>query len=238
MRLYEREMAAYCVLRGIDYIVEECPMADGNRHLHYKEALNGIEERSPGSKFTFYFGFLEPGRARVRALGRRREGRPGDLPHLRRPHARGGVRLLPPDRGRRGRHPGGAGSGPPVTPVSDALRLDDGPDEPTQDPDDLERSDLEPVASGEATLEGPWPPRSGLLRAGERVVLTDTKHRRYLVTLTPEGEFHSHSGPVRHADLIGRPEGILARSPKGMTYRVLRPTLADFVLKMPRGRRR
>src|SRR3546814_5547191 len=51
-------MAAYCVLRGIDYIVEECPMAIGNKHLGYKEALNAIEATSPGSKFDFYFGFL------------------------------------------------------------------------------------------------------------------------------------------------------------------------------------
>ena len=43
VRLGEREMAAYCVVRGIDYIVEECPMAAGNRHLGYKEALNAIE---------------------------------------------------------------------------------------------------------------------------------------------------------------------------------------------------
>ena len=59
VRLSERETAAYCVLKGIDYIVEECPMSAGNRHLGYKEALNAIEERSPGSKAAFYFGFLE-----------------------------------------------------------------------------------------------------------------------------------------------------------------------------------
>jgi uncharacterized protein (TIGR00269 family) len=59
VRVGEREMAAYCVLAGIDYIVEECPMANGNRHLGYKEALNAIEERSPGSKAAFVFGFLE-----------------------------------------------------------------------------------------------------------------------------------------------------------------------------------
>jgi uncharacterized protein (TIGR00269 family) len=59
IRLSERETAAYCVLQGIDYIVEECPMSAGNRHLHYKEALNDIEVRSPGSKAAFYFGFLE-----------------------------------------------------------------------------------------------------------------------------------------------------------------------------------
>ncbi len=59
VRLGEREMAAYCVVRGISYQVDECPMAVGNRHLGYKEALNEIELRSPGSKHSFYFGFLD-----------------------------------------------------------------------------------------------------------------------------------------------------------------------------------
>jgi tRNA-5-methyluridine54 2-sulfurtransferase len=59
VRLSERETAAYCVLQGIDYIVDECPMSSGNRHLGYKEALNEIEARSPGTKAAFYFGFLE-----------------------------------------------------------------------------------------------------------------------------------------------------------------------------------
>ena len=59
IRLTERETAAYCLLRGIDYLVDECPMAAGNRHLSYKEALNDIEVRSPGAKHSFYFGFLD-----------------------------------------------------------------------------------------------------------------------------------------------------------------------------------
>ncbi len=58
VRLGERETAAYCVVRGIDYIVEECPMAAGNKHLGYKDALNAIEVTSPGTKHDFYFGFL------------------------------------------------------------------------------------------------------------------------------------------------------------------------------------
>ncbi len=58
VRLTERETAAYCVLRNIDYMVEECPMAAGNKHLHYKEALNEVELRSPGTKTDFYFSFL------------------------------------------------------------------------------------------------------------------------------------------------------------------------------------
>ena len=64
VRLSEREMAAYCVLRGIDYQVEECPMAAGNKHLGYKELLNGLEEKSPGSKAAFLNGFLERGHHR------------------------------------------------------------------------------------------------------------------------------------------------------------------------------
>lgn len=64
VRLAERETAAYCVLRGIDYLVEECPMAEGNKHLGYKDALNSIEVQSPGSKHDFYFGFLARASAR------------------------------------------------------------------------------------------------------------------------------------------------------------------------------
>lgn len=58
VRLTEREMAAWCLVRNIDYIVEECPIAAGNKHLSYKESLNAIEARSPGSKSAFYLGFL------------------------------------------------------------------------------------------------------------------------------------------------------------------------------------
>lgn len=58
VRLTEREMAAYCIVSGIDYLVDECPMASGNKHLGYKDALNEIEVRSPGTKADFYFSFL------------------------------------------------------------------------------------------------------------------------------------------------------------------------------------
>ena len=59
IRLTEREMAAWCIVRGIDYLVDECPMAVGNKHLAYKAALNEIEAESPGSKASFYLGFLD-----------------------------------------------------------------------------------------------------------------------------------------------------------------------------------
>jgi tRNA-5-methyluridine54 2-sulfurtransferase len=59
VRLTERETAAWCIVRGIDYLVDECPMAAGNKHLAYKAALNTIEEMSPGTKAGFYFNFVE-----------------------------------------------------------------------------------------------------------------------------------------------------------------------------------
>ena len=76
---------------------------------------------------------------------------------------------------------------------------------------------------------------SAPLRAGERVLLIDNKRRRYLLVLQAGGEFHSHAGFVPHDEIIGGSEGMSARSTRGTAYRVLRPTLSDFVLKMPRG---
>jgi len=73
------------------------------------------------------------------------------------------------------------------------------------------------------------------LEAGERVLLIDSKKRRYLVTLQAGGEFHSHAGFVPHDAIIGQAEGLLVPSTRNASYRVLRPTLADFILKMPRG---
>lgn len=70
---------------------------------------------------------------------------------------------------------------------------------------------------------------------GERALLVDSKQRRYLVTLAPEGEFHSHAGFVPHHDIIGQEEGIRVRSTRGAGYVVVRPTLEDFVIEMPRG---
>lgn len=76
---------------------------------------------------------------------------------------------------------------------------------------------------------------TGAFAAGEKALLLDSKKRRYLIDLTDDGEFHSHNGFVAHADVIGRREGVVVRSTKGSEYTVLRPTLEDFVVEMPRG---
>jgi tRNA (adenine57-N1/adenine58-N1)-methyltransferase len=72
-------------------------------------------------------------------------------------------------------------------------------------------------------------------REGDRALLIDNKQRRYLVTLRAGQQFHSHSGYLEHDAIIGADEGTTITSTKGSPYLALRPTLADFVLKMPRG---
>ena len=71
--------------------------------------------------------------------------------------------------------------------------------------------------------------------SGERALLVDGKGRKYIVTLSPGGEFHTHAGFVLHDAVLGGEEGTVVRSSGGARYVVLRPTLSDFVLKMPRG---
>jgi tRNA (adenine57-N1/adenine58-N1)-methyltransferase len=69
----------------------------------------------------------------------------------------------------------------------------------------------------------------------DRALLIDGKGRRYLVTLREGGQFHTHAGVTPHELILGRAEGSTVRSPSGARYLALRPTLADFVLAMPRG---
>lgn len=57
-RLSERESAAYAILMGIEYILEECPMSKGATSILYKHALNLLEDSMPGTKINFYHGFL------------------------------------------------------------------------------------------------------------------------------------------------------------------------------------
>jgi len=70
---------------------------------------------------------------------------------------------------------------------------------------------------------------------GERALLVDGKDRRYLVRLEAGASFHTHHGFVDHDDLLGQAEGTFLRMQDGAKYLCVRPTLADVVLKMPRG---
>jgi len=70
---------------------------------------------------------------------------------------------------------------------------------------------------------------------GERVLLTDRKGRRYLITLRAGADFHFHGGMVAHDALLGQPEGSSAVSSRGQRLLALRPTAGDWTVKAPRG---
>jgi tRNA (adenine57-N1/adenine58-N1)-methyltransferase len=67
------------------------------------------------------------------------------------------------------------------------------------------------------------------------VLLVDSKQRRHLVTLAEGGEFHTHAGFVPHAEIIGQADGSVIRTTRGARLTAVRPTLAEYVLEMPRG---
>jgi tRNA (adenine57-N1/adenine58-N1)-methyltransferase catalytic subunit len=67
------------------------------------------------------------------------------------------------------------------------------------------------------------------------VLVIDAKDRRYLITLEAGRSFHTHAGILDHDAIIGRADASSVAGSTGRAFLVLRPTLADVVLKMPRG---
>lgn len=59
VRMYERDSAAYALVRGIDYIYDECPYSVGAKSIFFKKLLNQVENLSTGAKSQFYLQFLK-----------------------------------------------------------------------------------------------------------------------------------------------------------------------------------
>ena len=180
---------------GIDYIVEECPMAAGNKHLGYKDALNAIEARVAGDEARLLLRLPRP----VRPLLAGTDAGPssGELV----PCARCGApttgevcafcrlveqRRASRDAGRR-------------VEARRRARAVTGPERPRR-------------RVGAGTW---WPSAVG--RFGRRQGAADRRQgRRYLITLSEGGEFHTHTGFVPHAELIGKPEGVVVQVDHGL----------------------
>ncbi|MDR5709905.1 MAG: tRNA (adenine-N1)-methyltransferase [Armatimonadota bacterium] len=75
--------------------------------------------------------------------------------------------------------------------------------------------------------------RTGPLEAGEIVLLIDRHGRRYL-TVLQAGRVQDLRGKIAHDELIGQEEGVVVRNSRGEDFMALRPTLAEYVLLMPR----
>lgn len=59
VRFTEKQVALFTVLNKIPYMEQECPFSVGAASLFYKDLLNRVEERSPGTKWAFYAQFVE-----------------------------------------------------------------------------------------------------------------------------------------------------------------------------------
>ena len=75
----------------------------------------------------------------------------------------------------------------------------------------------------------------GPFRYGDRVQLTGPKGKMHTITLREGGELHTHHGVLKHAQLVGLPDGSVVVNSSGHEYLALRPLLRDFVMSMPRG---
>lgn len=70
---------------------------------------------------------------------------------------------------------------------------------------------------------------------GDLALLQDRQGRTYLFRLQEGGAFHYHRGLIRHEDLRAAGPGGRVVTPHGEVFTVHRPSLEEYVLKMPRA---
>jgi len=73
------------------------------------------------------------------------------------------------------------------------------------------------------------------LAEGEPALLIDNKGRHFLLKLEAGRTFQYHQGHLSHDVLIGAEDGSWVESSTGSPLLLLRPRLADFILKMKRS---
>jgi tRNA (adenine57-N1/adenine58-N1)-methyltransferase len=73
------------------------------------------------------------------------------------------------------------------------------------------------------------------LREGERIHFIDRQGRHYPLTLKKGRTFQFSGETVAHDDLIGTEEGREVVFSRGSRFWMVRPTLSEYILKMPRG---
>ncbi|HEY6085719.1 MAG TPA: tRNA (adenine-N1)-methyltransferase [Nitrospira sp.] len=70
---------------------------------------------------------------------------------------------------------------------------------------------------------------------GDRIHLVDKKGRQYALTLKAGDTYQFSGQKIAHDDLIGKADGSIVTLSGGKMMTALRPTLGDYVFKMPRG---
>lgn len=70
---------------------------------------------------------------------------------------------------------------------------------------------------------------------GDPALLIDSKGRQFLLKLEAGRTFQFHNGTLSHDDLIGSEDGTWFESTGNAKLLLIRPRLADFILRMKRG---
>lgn len=70
---------------------------------------------------------------------------------------------------------------------------------------------------------------------GETALFVDRRGRSKLVDLVADTLHHTHTGTIDLNEVIGNAEGVEVMTTGGAKYRVVRPTLSEYVLRMKRG---
>ncbi len=93
------------------------------------------------------------------------------------------------------------------------------------------------LLSDEGVMTGNTPenelPRS-VFKEGDLALLVDRKERRYMLKLSSSNSFHTHAGLIPHTAIIGKEHGCRVKTTGGQSVLVVKPTLGDFILQMPR----
>jgi len=66
-------------------------------------------------------------------------------------------------------------------------------------------------------------------------LLTDERGRSHLVAPTVDGTLHTRHGWISHTDIAAAGDGGVVHSSLGMAYLVTTPTMAEQIVRMPRG---
>ena len=70
---------------------------------------------------------------------------------------------------------------------------------------------------------------------GDDVLFYYNSTKRWLVRISPDGEFHTHLGVIRHKDAVGKKYGSRLITNKDKYVYLLRPTIHDHVMKLQHG---
>ena len=77
-------------------------------------------------------------------------------------------------------------------------------------------------------------PARHIFYENEHALIIDRRGRRYLALLSSGSKFESHLGAFEHDDLIGAEAGSWMTTNRGHVLLAVKPTMAEFVLDMPR----